>query len=746
MLKIGTVLGGRYEILEKIGAGGMSLVYRARDTKLERPVTVKVLRDEFITDEDFVSRFKIEAQAAASLSHPNIVNVYDVGTEYDTQYIVMEYVNGCTLKEIINKEAPFDDKKALNYALKIASALQHAHKNHIVHRDIKPQNILVTYEGELKVTDFGIAHAATSSTVTMTSTAIGSVHYFSPEQARGGYVDEKSDLYSLGIVMYEMVTGKLPFEGDSSVSIALKHINEDLPSISQFNSNISKSLEGIIVKATQKRVDQRYPDVDSMIVDMKKALNDPSGTFIKNQDLTFSTTQKLSADDIIAIREAKKAVSSSDNEDEEEDIDDEPYDKEYLIKSKADSRKSYVSEDIEEEETSINKLEEIKIIVSAIATAIAIIAIIFTVAFITLKGHLNQDNVNAQLNVEVPYLLNRTLEEAASILTENTLTLNPNYQEIENDTYEKGKIIEQVPAAGTKVKKESEISVVLSAGVEEYKIPNLIGKSNLEASEIIEADKHFILGDLNKEYNDDVDFGLICRQVPKSGDMAKKGTEIKIYISLGATPKETKMPNIEGIPETRANSILRNAGLVPEPSYQASDTVSKGYVISQSIQTGEALYEGASVSFIVSSGPRSTEKTTKRTMEETTKSETQKTTQKATETITKAENKTEESTEKNTVKEDTETTAQETSTNNTEATTAAPTKTKTITVSTPSIAPGVDKVQVKVIKITQDGNSIILDEEKNVSDFPFSVQVKGNTNDIVQVYINGSLNADSKID
>lgn len=737
MLKIGTILGNRYEILEKIGAGGMSIVYRARDTKLERPVTVKVLRDEFISDEDFVSRFKIEAQAAASLSHPNIVNVYDVGTEYDTYYIVMEYINGCTLKEIINKEAPFDNKKALNYALKIASALQHAHRNHIVHRDIKPQNILVTVDGELKVTDFGIAHAANSSTVTMTSTAIGSVHYFSPEQARGGYVDEKSDLYSLGIVMYEMVTGKLPFEGDSSVSIALKHLNEDLPSIYHFNPNISKSLEGIILKATQKRADQRYLDVDSMIADMKKALNDPSGDFIKNQDLTFSTTQELGPDDIIAIRTAKKPPLKE-NIDIANDIDD------IGIGSKDIEEKSTISDDInvdidDKPPDDINKLEEIKIIVSAIATAAAIIAIIFTVVFITLKGR-SQDNVSAQLSIEIPNLADRTLEEAANILTENTLILSDNYDEIENDTYEKGKIIDQIPPAGTKVKKGTEVSVTISKGIEEYKIPNLVGKSNIEAAEIIENDKHFILGNLGTEYNDDTDFGLICRQIPEAGEVAKMGTEIKAYISKGPAPNETTMPDIKGKPETRAKDLLRNAGLVGEVNYQASSTVKKGIVISQSVASGTTLYEGDSVVFIVSSG--SGEKNTESTTEATTQRETQTTTQ----ATTQRETETEEESTVQTIKNNTSATDEATTELTTEATTAAPTKTKTIVVPAPSVDPGVDKVEVKVIKITQDGNSIVLSEEKSISDFPFSVQVKGNTNDIVQVYINGNLNADSKID
>ena len=256
LLNPGTVLSGRYEILEKIGSGGMAVVYRGRDRKLDRYVTVKVLREEFVGDEEFIERFRSEACSVARLSHPNIVRAYDVGEDGDIKYIVNEYIHGDTLKKAIKEKAPFDSRSTINVAIQIASALSQAHKAHIVHRDIKPQNILVGTDGVVKVTDFGIARAATASTMTTTANAAGSVHYFSPEQARGGYVDEKSDIYSLGITMFEMITGVLPFQGNNSVSIALMHINDELPDIRQYNPNCTRSLEGIIRKATMKKVDE----------------------------------------------------------------------------------------------------------------------------------------------------------------------------------------------------------------------------------------------------------------------------------------------------------------------------------------------------------------------------------------------------------------------------------------------------------------------------------------------------------
>lgn len=300
LLNPGTVLGGRYEIVEKIGSGGMAVVYRGKDLKLDRYVTVKVLREEYIGDEEFIGRFRSEACAAARLSHPNIVRVYDVGEDDEINYIVMEYIHGDTLKTAIKKKAPFDSRSTINVAIQIASALSQAHKAHIVHRDIKPQNILVGTDGVVKVTDFGIARAARATTMTTTANAAGSVHYFSPEQARGGYVDEKSDIYSLGITMFEMITGVLPFQGNNSVAIALKHINEELPDIKQYNPNCSPSLEGIIKKATMKKADERYANIDLMLADLVRA----------RTDLTFALQNDKKSDATNGVRMSKRAEAA----------------------------------------------------------------------------------------------------------------------------------------------------------------------------------------------------------------------------------------------------------------------------------------------------------------------------------------------------------------------------------------------------------------------------------------------------
>ncbi|NLC68028.1 MAG: Stk1 family PASTA domain-containing Ser/Thr kinase, partial [Clostridiaceae bacterium] len=290
-----SVLGNRYELIEKIGGGGMAVVYKARCRLLNRYVAVKVLREEFTGDEEFVKRFEIEAQSAASLSHPNIVPIYDVGNENNVYYIVMEYVDGITLKEYIAEKGPLEWKEAIRIATQICSAIEHAHIKKIIHRDIKPQNILVTKEGIAKVTDFGIARAATSSTITMVGTTIGSVHYFSPEQARGGYIDEKSDLYSLGIVLYEMVTGRMPFDGESPVAIALMHIQDKPVPPTELNKDIPKALNDIIIKAIRKEQSNRYQSASEMLEDLYRALREPYGSFAEDNGEEESPTRKIKA-------------------------------------------------------------------------------------------------------------------------------------------------------------------------------------------------------------------------------------------------------------------------------------------------------------------------------------------------------------------------------------------------------------------------------------------------------------------
>ncbi len=432
MLQIGTVLSDRYELLEKIGSGGMAIVFRAKDRTLQRYVTVKILREEFIGDEEFKARFRSEALAAAKLSHTNIVRVYDVGQEGNVHFIVMEYVHGDTLKQAIKEKAPFDTKSTINVSIQIASGIEQAHKNHIIHRDIKPQNVLVGTDGIVKVTDFGIARAANGATVTTSNTAMGSVHYFSPEQARGGYVDEKSDIYSLGITMFEMVTGQLPFQANTSVAVAMKQINEELPDIRQFNPKVSSSLEMIIRKATRKKADERYLTIDAMIQDLIKARNELNGNFVQQPVQRPSSPppeiQYLSAVDnnrkqaeaearrIEQVRQQEELAAAEEmmSRQEKQPIKniriskDDDFEREYeqvepvrrSRRPKLDMQNRRNPRQEEGYEQSYDRGKETKVVVAAVATALIIIALISAIgvkAFGTKAGLFGDSSDNIKV-------------------------------------------------------------------------------------------------------------------------------------------------------------------------------------------------------------------------------------------------------------------------------------------------------------------------------------------------------------
>ena len=328
MLELGTMLSGRYEVLKRVGSGGMADVYMAKDHKLNRNVAVKVLKSEYVEDEKFLKKFETEAQAVARLSHPNIVNIYDVGIEDGINYIVMELAEGITLKEYIRKKGYLSPKETVEISTQIASAISHAHKNHIIHRDIKPQNILVSDTGIIKVTDFGIAKATSSNTVTSTATAMGSVHYISPEQAKGRFCDEKSDIYSLGITMYEMVTGKVPFDGDTTVAIAIKHLQEEIVPPSIYTPELPHSLEQIILKCTQKSVDRRYQNMEDVIADLKHSLIDPQGDFVRLTTVdNDAKTVVISEEELGEIKHTPKQITKPEiTALEEEKYDDNDYD------------------------------------------------------------------------------------------------------------------------------------------------------------------------------------------------------------------------------------------------------------------------------------------------------------------------------------------------------------------------------------------------------------------------------------
>lgn len=566
MLQRGTILSNRYEIIEKIGAGGMSIVYKAKCNKLHRYVAIKVLREEFASDEEFVSRFRVEAQSAASLSHPNIVSIYDVGYEDHIHYIVMEYIHGKTLKQIIEEEAPFTSERVLSVAMDIASALQHAHKKNIIHRDIKPQNILITDEGVLKVADFGIARAVDSSTVVTTGNAIGSVHYFSPEQARGGYIDKTSDIYSLGIVMYEMGTKMLPFEGESPVTVALKHINEDIPSPRSYNTELSTSLEDIIIKATQKKPENRYRNIDEMIKDMEQSLQHPNGSFVKIPDIENSPTIQMSEQDMKLLRGDKK---NSINENKEE------VDKKEQVPEEKDPREKWVT-------------------AGAVFTAFILIFVISAIGIKFIQSYLEPKVV------AVPSLVNLDIEEAKALLEEKELILKVS-DEAYHDEIPEGKIIIQDPEEGTIINLNSEVEVVVSKGVQTVEVPDVENRDYAYAKSMLEDLGLYIRRDA--QYNDSVDENIVISQEPKAGTMLKAGEMVILTVSLGPEIKTVIVPNLLNLTEQAAKNQLINSGLgIGQITYIPHSDVAKGYVVSQSIQAGETVKEGYKVGFVVSEG------------------------------------------------------------------------------------------------------------------------------------------------
>lgn len=555
---IGRILGNRYEIVEKIGSGGMSRVYKAKCRLLNRYVAVKILRPEFTSDEDFVKKFRREAQAAASLSHQNIVNIYDVGIDDDIYYIVMEYVEGKTLKDLIKEKKRLAPVKSAEIARQVCKALAHAHKNHIIHRDIKPHNILITRDGIAKVTDFGIARAVTSSTVTSTENVIGSVHYFSPEQARGGYVDEKSDLYSLGIVMYEMVTGQIPFEGESPISIALKHLQEPLIPPGELVENLPRGLEQIIVKATQKETAKRYYNAGEMLKDLN--------AFIDNNDKVFNNQEDKYVDSPTIVMPAVKDNNNDKMNDNRE--------KPKYTKPPRKRRQKQI-----------------------LTTVIILIAF----AILTFAGVYLLKEFMYVKTVEIPNIVGKTKEDAEKILNDSGLNMEVNKQQ-NNVDFPKGTIISQFPKAGNQNKITNPVLVIVSLGPEKTRVPDLINLSSYEA-QINLKDAGLKEGEIEPRYSEQVVVGFIIDQNPKPGIWVDQGTTVDLVVSAGAEPKEIEMPDVVGLEKQTAETRIQEAGLiVGDYYYQESDLVPKGYVISQSIDSGSIVEEGTSIKLGISNG------------------------------------------------------------------------------------------------------------------------------------------------
>lgn len=556
---IGRTIANRYEIIEKTGVGGMAVVYVARDKILNRSVAIKVLKDEFTTDEEFVKRFNSEAQAAASLTHPNIVSMYDVGNEDNIYYIVMELIRGKTLKQIITEEGELPWKWSVNIAIQIASALETAHKNNIIHRDIKPHNIIITEDGVAKVTDFGIAKAVSNSTITAFGTTIGSVHYFSPEQAKGGYTDAKSDIYSLGVVMYEMLTGKVPFDADTSVSVALKHMQEKPIEPIEINENIPKAVNDIIMKAMEKEPMARYQTATSMIRDLKTSLKDPEGEFVEEEYSNDGFTRRMGA------------------------ITDD------MLESKTTSKKNK-----KKKQGKISKFFSDHPKAKIPTIILGCLVLLFLTIGIT-SGILNSISPK---DIQIPNIVGKTEEEAKRELEALKLKYELISEEY-NSEYETGKIYEQTPAykENYRIKQNNTISVKISKGTEQVTVPKVSGMTYDEA--VAELEKNKLLAEKVEETSKDIKEGIVISQEIAANTTANAGDVIKIHVSIGTGIPQVVMPNVIGHTEDSAKSTLTSKNLKPMVEYAEDTSKDNGIVLEQSIKSGENIDEGTEVTLKV---------------------------------------------------------------------------------------------------------------------------------------------------
>ncbi len=617
MLTEGMYIADRYEILGKVGAGGMSDVYKAKDLTLGRFVAIKVLKAEFSEDINFVTKFRSEAQAAAGLEHPNIVNIYDVGSENGLHYIVMEYVEGITLKTYIEKKGQLSFKEAVSIAIQVGRGIEAAHNKNIVHRDIKPQNIMISTEGKVKVTDFGIARAATSNTIS--SDVMGSVHYSSPEQARNGFVDGKSDIYSLGIVMYEMVTGRVPFDGDTTVAVAIQHLQEEMVPPSVYAPNLPISMEKIILKCTQKNPDRRYSSMTALLADLRKALISPNEDFVvmvplANQD----KTRVIGADDLNQIKKqtANVYVDPASIKIQEPVIDDDDDD----------------DDDIDDEDGDINPKMEKAITIMGIAAGVVIIIIIIYLC-ITLAGGMKSgkntssntettktetqtgDSQSTQIKdgVVVPSLTGKTMDQAKQELNGTGLGIRQ-AGTASSDTVEKGQIISQDPADGKTVEKNTTIEVIISSGAADgssentVDIPNVVGQSETDASAALTA-KGFNVTKTTS-YSSSVAEGYVISQTPNGDTQGKEGDTVTLEISLGS--EKITVPDVSTSykSEEQAREMLSQFNVSTTTKYSDTDA---GIVIGQSLAVGTQADPGASITITVSLGPEPAQQITTKT-------------------------------------------------------------------------------------------------------------------------------------
>lgn len=597
MLREGMFLADRYEIIEQIGTGGMADVYKAKCHKLNRYVAIKVMKSEFSQDKTFVSKFWAEAQSAAGLVNPNVVNVYDVGVENGIYYIVMELVEGITLKKYIEKRGRLPYKEAVSIAIQVANGMDAAHKHNIVHRDIKPQNIIISKEGKVKVTDFGIAKVASSATIN-TSASMGSVHYISPEQARGGYSDERSDIYSLGITLFEMLTGTVPFDGDSAVSVAVQHIQDSIPLPSQLVEGVPVSVDKIVLKCTQKKTDRRYQSAAELIVDLKKSLVMPDEDFVRMGSAYDSVLKKDEEEYNPDDDELLTENAGHDLDDDNEDTDDE------LLENDSDK-----DEDIDDERN-----DKLELVMKCIGIGIAVIILMITIfVVIKLVGNgkntannnknsveattVNTANNNSSDMVEVPKVVGMTKEDAIKAL--NKLGLGYKAVTQSSDTVAEDCVISQGNVGGSKVEKNSQIVLTISTGKEnkEVTVPNVKGKSEQEAKEAIEAAN--LVASVDYQYSDSVEAGNVIKYSP-SGSVAE-GSTVTIHVSRGKKVTNVSVPNVLGMSESLASQTLDSANLKVTVKYETSSKAEYGTVTSQTpYSAGDSVPSGTTITIYVS--------------------------------------------------------------------------------------------------------------------------------------------------
>ena len=614
MIKIGMMIGDRYEILEKIGTGGMSDVYKAKCHKLNRYVAIKVLKQEFSENANFVSKFRIEAQAAAGLMHPNIVNVYDVGEENGIYYIVMELVEGITLKKYIEKKARLSYKEAVSIAIQVSMGIEAAHNNHIIHRDIKPQNIIISKDGKVKVTDFGIAKAATSNTIT--SNVMGSVHYTSPEQARGGYSDEKSDIYSLGITMFEMLTGRVPFNGETTVAIAIKHIQEEMPSPKEFVPEIPSSVASIVLKCCQKSPDRRYQNMAELIADLKQSLINPEEDFVVNKDPDMEGgTRMISDEDMAQIK--RKVPYQSGREYEEQDHDE-------TMRLRSDTEAMYENDEEAEGEDDYDydpKMERVTTVLAIVAGVVIWIILIVgpeatppeskAMAVKIFGGKKNEGNnpsgpiitteetKEEAEKVAMPDVKGMNVDDARNTLTGLGILTEVVYEE--SDSVAEGVVISTDVSEGAQIDKGSKVTLTASAGTQGVEVPNVVGLTFDEANTQL-VSKGFLVNK-TEDYSDTIEAGRVIAQTPADGNKAPKGSVITVTVSLGKEDTKIRVPNLIGLSEQDGTVEAIEDGLtVGSVTHIYSDEVGEGMICYQSYSHGSYVDQGTSIDIKVSQG------------------------------------------------------------------------------------------------------------------------------------------------